>query len=307
MQFRSNGKLLLTGEYLVLRGAKALAFPLRFGQSLKVETITSFSTSQLHWTAFKPGNREWFRTSFNLPSLDIAATNDRTRSVRLQLILMTLQQLNPVVFLPGHDYHIETRLDFEPEWGFGSSSTLIYNLSAWAKIDPYALLNLSVGGSGYDIACAGSDEALIYQRDTLKPITLPIRFRPPFADHLLFVYQDKKQDSMEEVNRFNRIQDENELSEAIGLMSKITERISLTDSLNEFCDLLKAHEDLMSNVLQLAPIESKFPDFEGQLKSLGAWGGDFFLAVSQKPMNETKAYFSKQGLTTFFSFNELII
>jgi len=35
----SNGKLLLTGEYLVLEGATALAVPTKFGQDLKVEKI----------------------------------------------------------------------------------------------------------------------------------------------------------------------------------------------------------------------------------------------------------------------------
>ena len=32
--YRANGKLLLTGEYLVLHGAKAIALPLKVGQQL---------------------------------------------------------------------------------------------------------------------------------------------------------------------------------------------------------------------------------------------------------------------------------
>ncbi len=35
--FRSNGKLLLTAEYLVLDGARAIALPTKLGQSLTVE------------------------------------------------------------------------------------------------------------------------------------------------------------------------------------------------------------------------------------------------------------------------------
>ena len=35
--FYSNGKLLLTGEYLVIDGAKALAIPTQKGQSLSVK------------------------------------------------------------------------------------------------------------------------------------------------------------------------------------------------------------------------------------------------------------------------------
>ena len=36
-EFYSNGKLLITGEYLVLDGAKAFALPTKFGQNLIVE------------------------------------------------------------------------------------------------------------------------------------------------------------------------------------------------------------------------------------------------------------------------------
>ena len=36
MHFHANGKLLISGEYLVLDGALALAVPTRFGQNLQV-------------------------------------------------------------------------------------------------------------------------------------------------------------------------------------------------------------------------------------------------------------------------------
>ena len=34
--YRANGKLLLTGEYLVLKGALALALPTKLGQTMTV-------------------------------------------------------------------------------------------------------------------------------------------------------------------------------------------------------------------------------------------------------------------------------
>ena len=37
--YQSNGKLLLTGEYVVLDGALSLAVPTKFGQSMHVENI----------------------------------------------------------------------------------------------------------------------------------------------------------------------------------------------------------------------------------------------------------------------------
>jgi len=39
--FYSNGKLLLTGEYVVLDGALSLAIPTQFGQSLTVKEINA--------------------------------------------------------------------------------------------------------------------------------------------------------------------------------------------------------------------------------------------------------------------------
>ncbi|PIZ07449.1 MAG: GHMP kinase, partial [Flavobacteriaceae bacterium CG_4_10_14_0_8_um_filter_34_31] len=38
--FYGNGKLLLTSEYLVLDGAKALAIPTKYGQYLEVEKLS---------------------------------------------------------------------------------------------------------------------------------------------------------------------------------------------------------------------------------------------------------------------------
>ena len=51
-------------------------------------------------------------------------------------------------------YDFISRLSFSKNWGLGSSSTLINNLADWANVDSYELLNLTFGGSGYDIACA---------------------------------------------------------------------------------------------------------------------------------------------------------
>ena len=48
--YRANGKLLLTGEYLVLKGALALALPTKLGQTMTVETVHAPS---LRWDAYR--------------------------------------------------------------------------------------------------------------------------------------------------------------------------------------------------------------------------------------------------------------
>ena len=52
--FYSNGKLLLTGEYVVLDGAKALAVPTRFGQNLIVKKVNN---QQINWISFDSDKR----------------------------------------------------------------------------------------------------------------------------------------------------------------------------------------------------------------------------------------------------------
>ena len=49
MNLYSNGKLLITGEYLVLNGAEALALPLSCGQSLNYKKTTN---NLIKWVSY---------------------------------------------------------------------------------------------------------------------------------------------------------------------------------------------------------------------------------------------------------------
>ena len=71
--------------------------------------------------------------------------------------------------------------------------------------------------------------------------------------------------------------------------------------------LLKAHEQAIGAALQLSPVQEQlFPDYWGAIKSLGAWGGDFVLATSERPEAETSAYFEKKGFPVCMRFDALI-
>jgi hypothetical protein len=50
--------------------------------------------------------------------------------------------------------------------------------------------------------------------------------------------------------------------------------------------------------------ESLFPDFNGIIKSLGAWGGDFVLAIAKE--NPTD-YFKERGFKTIVSYKDMIL
>ena len=52
---------------------------------------------------------------------------------------------------------------------------------------------------------------------------------------------------------------------------------------------------------------NEFADYWGCIKSLGAWGGDFVLATSEKSEEETRTYFKSKGLDVIFRYDELIL
>ena len=68
--YYSNGKLLLTGEYLVLDGAKSLALPTKFGQDLVVESIPE---PQIIWGSFAHSGDCWFEAVFDLKKLRLVS------------------------------------------------------------------------------------------------------------------------------------------------------------------------------------------------------------------------------------------
>lgn len=319
--YHSNGKFLLTGEYLVLKGALALATPLKFGQSLTVKTV---SEPSLQWDAYKPDG-PWFSAALNPENLEIIDSDDQSKAEKLRQILRAVKHLNPNTF-EGKSLKFTTRLDFDPNWGLGSSSTLISNLARWANIDPYELLKLTFGGSGYDIACATAEGPIYYQLSTTEsalrqaqgpkavepvetptPTVEPINFTPPFADHLYFVYQGQKQSSSKEVKAFLEKTNPVDLQKDIEAVSEISRAVPQCHSLDEFAMLMQCHERIIARCIGQTPVQKRFPDFEGTLKSLGAWGGDFVLAATEWSESQVKAYFKKKGLEVIFGYKDIVL
>lgn len=50
-----------------------------------------------------------------------------------------------------------------------------------------------------------------------------------------------------------------------------------------------------------------FHDFPGEIKSLGAWGGDFLLAAASTNVEKQKKYFQQKGFETSFNYKELVL
>lgn len=296
----SNGKLLLTGEYLVLDGAKALAFPTQFGQDLVVE---NGSHQTIHWKSLDADGSIWFEEA--IPFAAIAAKtpfeNNPTKNTLIE-ILHEAFLLNPD-FLKSEGYNITTTLTFPKLWGLGTSSTLINNIAQWLQVDAYALLKNSFGGSGYDLACAQNDTPILYTLENGNPLVGPINCEWDFKDNLYFAYLNKKQSSKSAIASYK--DKSKDLSDVILKIDAITDSILKTNDLDFFSSQLEKHEQILSKILQMPTAkELLFPDFKGTLKSLGAWGGDFILAISKE---NPKAYFSAKGFETVIPFSQMIL
>ena len=290
--------MLLTGEYYVLEGATALALPTVLGQSMQVR----LSEGQLlHWSSMDHEGKEWFNSQFRLSDLKLQHTSDPALSSRLEQLFKAVQLQNPNFFGTLAGAHIETHLDFPRNWGLGTSSTLIANLAAWSATDPYQLLAATFGGSGYDIACATEEGPLFY---TTEPSVAKANFNPPFSEELYFVYLGKKQNSREGIARFKEKRKDRQ---SLMRISEISKAIEQVDTLEEFNQLIQEHEQIIAKTIDLPLAKDLyFKDFWGQIKSLGAWGGDFVLATSIKTPAETAAYFNERGFTTVLRYKELI-
>ncbi|MGE5448398.1 MAG: hypothetical protein ACM3PR_08535, partial [Bacteroidales bacterium] len=74
-----------------------------------------------------------------------------------------------------------------------------------------------------------------------------------------------------------------------------------------FHRLIGQHETMVSDLIGQMPVkQSLFMEFEGEVKSLGAWGGDYYLFSSLTSDTDTKKYFENKGLNVIFRWTELI-
>ncbi|MBI9033606.1 MAG: hypothetical protein JEZ03_03945 [Bacteroidales bacterium] len=299
--FHSKGKFLLSGEYFVLKGAKALAIPLRLGQSLVISQ--SKDEEFIKWSTYVKRDK-WFWVNFN-NALEIKESSDVNKALSLQAILRAAKKINPSFLSKDENLDVKSYIDFDINWGLGSSSSLISNIAYWAKVDPFTLHFAVSNGSGYDIACARSNFPLMYQQQHQKAEFREILFNPDFKSHLSFVYTGRKQDSKNSVIHFNKnakIEDK-----TIATISNISEEMIQCRSLDTFMTLMGEHEQIVAETLGEATVKQKsFPDFNGEIKSMGAWGGDFLLVASRDSFEQTQAYFKKKGLEVVIRFRDIV-
>ena len=92
--------------------------------------------------------------------------------------------------------------------------------------------------------------------------------------------------------------------ESISEISKIIPEVT---TLRDFCYFIKVHEEIMSSCLDRKRIKTYYSDFEGEMKSLGAWGGDFFLAATEWDEQKVKDYFENKGHNVIIKYKDIVL
>lgn len=311
-RYYSHGKLLISGEYLILDGATGLALPTKKGQHLEV---TPNLKNAFRFTSVDEKDSEWFNATLDHKVIAklakgipiktgeaIKNTSDPTVAKTLVHMLTAIYSQRPELY---NDQGLDFRstLEFARDWGLGSSSTFINNLAQWSKTNPYTILKASLGGSGYDIACAGSEHPLTYKLIDGAPEVNQVRFNPSFKDQLYFVHLNKKQNSREGIANYRALPQRPE--QQIAKVNEITRELLVCNDLTAFENLMVQHEAIISSLLEIKTVkEALFPDYNGHLKSLGAWGGDFILATAA---SDPLAYFKEKGYSTVIPYKDMIL
>jgi mevalonate kinase len=268
--FWSSGKLLLCGEYWVLHGASALAVPTRLGQRL-----TYRATDQpLHWTAEDRHGQAW---------LDASAFSDP----HVESLLQAARSLGGQVPDTGL---VRTELEFDRSWGWGSSSSLTDLVAQWTGVPALDLHFATSRGSGFDVACARATSALTYRKigPSKGEWSAAAAAHWP-TEHFALVYLGQKQDSQKEVQRGRR----EPLQAELDAISDLSRAMAKAQNVTEWMQLIEEAEARTAAWTGLPRIQERFTGVRATLKSLGAWGGDFVLAVAEDP--SAFAYFAEHG------------
>ncbi|MDH4466864.1 MAG: GYDIA family GHMP kinase [Bacteriovoracaceae bacterium] len=319
ISYYGRGKLLITGEYLLLHGAKSLSVPTKFGQSMEIRKRES-QNPKLFWRSLDQKNQSWFTAVFDLWHFNRETENeanvDHQVANFLQNILKQARLLNPHFLRDEQDVFVETKLEFPISWGLGSSSSLVAMIAQWAHVGAFELHSRVSHGSGYDVATALAPGPISYQltrggegdRSLPRPTWSLVPFAPVCMKQIFFVYQGSKQDTQKELVKFMQKDFSPALiTQKVNEISQITEELMVAERVEDFQSLIKSHDEIMSDFLKRPRLKlERFADFFGEIKPLGAWGGDFCLVVSNGSEVETKKYFESKDLSIVISFEEMV-
>lgn len=284
-------------------GAKALPLPTQYGQSMSVKKSRS---SDLIWESLDKDGNTWFSSTISLYDFSAVKTTDDAVSAYLQKLLKNAVRLNSEFLSKWNGFKVETQLEFDRDWGLGSSSTLTHLVAEWAEVHPLMLHWKISNGSGYDVACSMSGAPIVFFTNDEETSYTPVDFKPNFASKLYFIHLGQKQNSNQAIKDYlKQAKGRKKLAEGI---SELTEAMAQVTSFHSFEQILKDHNELIQKSTGYTPAKDlHFNNYWGVVKNLGAWGGDFVLATSEADSAKTKKYFADKGFPTVLSYDEMIL
>jgi len=288
----ANGKILLSGEYAVLDGAKGLALPLKKGQSLQ---IGKSNFSDAYFISLDVEGNPWFEARFHPETLGVEMPIGTKEMLdRWMMVFEFAQQKGVDLKHKLTGIQAVFHLEFPRNWGWGSSSTWISLLAKWLDLDAWELNRHVFGGSGYDVFASFSSKPYFFQRSEGKPEIQNLDWNPPFLDHLFLVYLGKKQDSRSGISNYQTRKWNVKWEGFVEKANSCSINLSKAENLFEFESYLQEHESIIRILIGEETVQNRlFSDYRGgTVKSLGAWGGDFVLVTGQPQVVQT--YFMKE-------------
>ena len=262
----------------------------------------------LIWNAIDHEGNPWFDALLSTDDgINVISASDMIVADKLVHFLREGLKLNGQDDLSRSALSIETNTQWPMEWGMGSSSSLIVNLASWLQVNPFDLQRNTIGGSGYDIACGLSDEPIIFQMAD-KLLVGKVKRPEILSEHAGFAYLGQKSDTATAIKNFHEKVANIDVSKKIDLVNKLAYHILDGSKISNILKAIEIHEETIGYLLDIEPIKRRmFPAFDGMVKSLGAWGGDFIMFVGSKPLKEFKEETEKQYGLKLFSAEELLV
>lgn len=298
----SRGKVMLAGEYFVLMGSKAIALPLQFGQHLEATFVES-GPHEVLWKTFQ-GESQIMEFNFSMADITQRKYNPEGNRGYVLKLLRAARRANPEFLSSEGLTIVETRIDTALKNGLGMSSSLISNLGYLANVDPFRLNRMVSKGSGYDVAAARASGSIVYQKGCSEPVIQQIDLPSQISSQLFLVHLNKKENTDTSISLYLRLL--RNKRKAFVEMNTIIDAMLMSREIKEFGLLMEKHDAFLSKVLNRKSVkELYFDDFEGWIKSSGAWGGDYILAATEAGESDVKAYFGEKGFKSVYKLDQL--
>lgn len=280
----AHGKILLSGEYAILDGAKGFAIPLKKGQTLQIGKTTS---TDAYFISLDVEGNPWFEARFHPETLGVEMPIGTKEMLdRWMMVFEFAKQKGVDLIEKLTGIQAVFHLEFPRNWGWGSSSTWISLLAKWLGLDAWELNKHVFGGSGYDVFASFSTSPYYFTLKDGVPQFENIPWNPSFLNQVFLVYLGQKQDSRAGIAQYQSKKVNVKWEGFVDKANSCSIHLSKAENLFEFESYLQEHESIIRILIGEETIQNRlFPDYRwGTVKSLGAWGGDFVL-VTGAPQN----------------------